>query len=32
MSENYLDRDISWISFNDRVLDETKKDIPLAEK
>lgn len=28
----YLNRDISWLSFNERVLDETKKNIPLAEK
>ena len=28
----YLLRDISWLSFNERVLDEAKRDIPLAEK
>lgn len=29
---NYLDRDISWLSFNQKVSDETTKKIPLAEK
>lgn len=28
----YLNRDISWLSFNMRVSDETKKDIPLGER
>lgn len=28
----YLNRDISWISFNERVLDETDKEHPLAEQ
>lgn len=28
----YLNRDISWLSFNLRVSDETKKDLPLAER
>lgn len=32
MSNEYLDRDISWLAFNERVSDETKKKIPLAEK
>lgn len=28
----YLNRDISWLSFNRRVSDEASKDIPLAER
>lgn len=28
----YLSRDVSWLSFNRRVSDETKKDIPLASR
>lgn len=28
----YLNRDISWLSFNQRVSDEADKDIPLAER
>lgn len=28
----YMDRDISWLSFNKRCLDETKKKKPLGEK
>ena len=28
----YLSRDLSFLSFNRRVLDETKKDIPLADR
>lgn len=28
----FVDRDISWIKFNERVLDQTERNIPLAEK
>lgn len=31
-SVEYLDRDISWLSFNTRVMEEADKDIPLAER
>lgn len=32
MTSKYLVRDISWMAFNTRVLDETDKNIPIAEK
>lgn len=32
MSYNYLDRDISWLGFNQKVIEQTEKGIPLAEK